>query len=152
MEVRLDVADAFALDNRAFTVVGNPRKAQVLLVSESNRYLTDTLKTPTLTEVADVETITPDEAKADDRRRLVQAGRYDLVIYDRVRPETLPEANTLFFGAFPPGTVFNAPRSVEHPVILDWDLAHPLMQYVRDLGLVRIAKASVVELPLGAVP
>ena len=35
-------------------------------------------------------------------------------------------------------------------MILDWDIAHPLMQYIRDLSLVYVAKASVVELPPGA--
>ena len=48
--------------------------------------------------------VTPDEAKSDaDRAATSQAGRFDLVIYDRVRPETPPEANTLYFGALPPG-------------------------------------------------
>ena len=46
LEVRLTVDDALALDNRAFTVVGNPRKAQVLVVTPGNRYLVDTLQTP----------------------------------------------------------------------------------------------------------
>jgi hypothetical protein len=49
-----------------------------------------------------VTTATLDESKGDPIRRDVQAGRFDLIIYDRVRPEGNPEANTLYFGALPP--------------------------------------------------
>ena len=43
----------------------------------------------------------PDDYKTDAYQRDVAAGRFDLVIYDRVRPETPPEANALYFGALP---------------------------------------------------
>ena len=45
-EVRLPVEDALAVDNRAFAVVGNTRKAQVLAVTAGNRYLLDAFNTP----------------------------------------------------------------------------------------------------------
>jgi hypothetical protein len=61
LEVRLTVDDALALDNRAYTVVGNPRKAQVLVATAGNRYLVDTLRTATAQERADVTIVTPDE-------------------------------------------------------------------------------------------
>jgi hypothetical protein len=35
-------------------------------------------------------------------------------------------------------------------VVLDWDIGHPIMQYIRDLSLVYIAMARIVELPPGA--
>ena len=72
------------------------------------------------------------------------------MIYDGVKPESPPEANALYFGVFPPGPAYAKPKEVQQPVILDWDIAHPIMQYIRDLSLVYIAKASVVELPAGA--
>src|SRR4051794_17978389 len=65
LEVRLDVDDALKLDNRAFTVVGNPRKAQVLVVTPGNRYLVDTLQTTTASERADVTAIAPEQFKKD---------------------------------------------------------------------------------------
>ncbi len=150
LEVRIEVDDALPLDNRAFTVFGNPRKAQVLLVTPGNRYLTDTLKTATSEKLAEVVVVTPDEAATDDVTRAVAAGRYDLVIYDRFRPETPPEANALYFGTLPPGKPYENPEEAEVPVILDWDVAHPLMQYIRDLAFVRIAKAQIVEPPPGS--
>jgi hypothetical protein len=149
-EVRLDDADALGLDNRAFTLIGQARKAQVLLVSEGNRYLLEALQTPTAAQAADVTAVTPEQAKADPVARDVAAGRYDLVLYDRVRPDRSPAANTLYFGALPPGPAFEAPKPVKGPVILDWDVAHPLLQYIRDLSLVRILQAVVVEPPPGA--
>ena len=150
LEVQIDTKDALAVDNRAFTVFGNPRKAQVLLVTAGNRYLTDTLKTPTATQLADVETIAPEQFKAPETARRVASGRYDLLIFDHIRPDAPPEANALYFGVMPPGKAYDTTRTVEGPVVLDWDVAHPLMQYIRDLALVRIAKASVVEPPAGS--
>lgn len=151
LEVRLDVTDAQPLDDRAFTVIGNPRRAQVLLVTPGNRYLVDTLQTPSAAERADVVVMNPEEAAGDAAQREMQAGRYDLVIFDRFRPKSDPEANTLYFGVLPPGPAYEKSRDLENPVILDWDVSHPLMQYIRDLPTVTIARALGVEPPAGSV-
>jgi len=150
LEVRLTVADALALDNRAFTVVGNPRKAQVLIVTPGNRYLVDTLQTPTALDRADVTVVTPDDVKKDPYARDLRSGRYDLLIADRYRPETPPEANALYFGVLPPGPAYAKSHPIDDPVILDWDVAHPLMQFVRDLPTVGILKAIGVDPPPGS--
>jgi hypothetical protein len=150
LEVALDVADALPLDNRAFTVIGTPRRAQVLLVTKGNRYLVDSLRTPAIVQLADVTVASPEETKTDPIARDTKAGMFDLVIYDDVRPEAPPEANALYFGALPPGKAFEKSRTVEAPVILDWDVAHPLLQYIRDLPTVAILKALAVEPPVGA--
>jgi hypothetical protein len=150
LEVRVEEKDALPLDNRAFTVYGNPRKAQILIVTSGNRYLSETLRTAALAELADIAEATPDELKTDDLKRDLAAGRYDMVVFDRARPDLPPEANTLYFGELPPGVEFERVRTVEAPVLLDWNIAHPLLQYVRDLSLVRVAKATTVELPPGA--
>ena len=148
LEVRLDVKDDLPLDNRAFTVFGTPRKAQVLLVTSKNRYLSDSLKT--LAELSDVVEQTPEQAATEVSRREVGSGRYDLVIYDGVRPEVPPEANALYFGVLPPGKVYDKPKVLDGPVILDVDVAHPIMQYVRDLSTVIVQKGVTCELPSGA--
>ncbi len=149
-EVRLTVKDALDVDNRAFAVVGTTRKAQVLAVTPGNRYLVDTLNTPSAAERADITIVTPEEAKGEAVARDLKGGRYDLVIYDGVKPNAPPEANTLYFGQFPPGTAYEKTKEVQQPVVLDWDIAHPVMQYIRDLRLIYIATARVVELPPGA--
>jgi hypothetical protein len=150
LEVRLDVNDAQPLDNRAFALIGNPRKAQVLLVTPGNRYLVDTLQTPTAVERADVVVVTPEQAKADPFDRDVKAGRFDLVIYDQFRPAAPPEANALYFGVMPPGQAFEKTRPLDRPVILDWDVSHPMMQYIRDLSTVAVLKATGVDPPVGS--
>jgi von Willebrand factor type A domain/Aerotolerance regulator N-terminal len=150
LEVQLDVADALRTDNRAFTTIGTPRKAQVLAVTRGNRYLIDTLRTPSTAEMADVVIATPDKAKADPLANDMKAGRFDLVIYDQVRPDSSPAANTLYFGAIPPGKPYENSKELEGPVILDWDVAHPLMQYIRDLPTVAILKAIGVKPPTGS--
>jgi hypothetical protein len=152
LEVRLAVEDALALDNRAFAIVGNARKAQVLAITAGNRYLLDAMHTPTASSIADVRVVTPEEAKGEALSSEIRGGRFDLVIYDGVRPTDAPEANALYFGALPPGSAYSNAKPVEQPVILDWDIAHPLMQYVRDLSLVFVAKSNALELPPGATP
>ena len=62
-EVRLTVDDALPADNRALTVVGTTRKAQVLAITADDRYLSDTLKTPSATEHADITILTPDRSQ-----------------------------------------------------------------------------------------
>jgi hypothetical protein len=150
LEVRLPIQDALAVDNRAFAVVGNARKAQVLVVTAGNRYLVDALNTPTSADRTDVNIVTPEEAAGEKLAGEIRGGRYDLVIFDGVRPKAPPEANTLYFGALPPGPEYAKVKAVEQPVILDWNIAHPLLQYVRDLSLVFVAKANLVEPPAGA--
>ncbi len=149
LEVRITAKDALEVDNHAFAIVGNARKAQVLAITAGNRYLVDAFNTPTVTASADIRVATPEEAKGEELSREVRGGRYDLIIYDGVRPETPPEANALYFGSLPPGPAFANPKTVEQPVILDSNISHPLMQYIRDISLVFVAKAGMVELPPG---
>jgi hypothetical protein len=149
-EVRLTVNDALAADNRAYTVVGTARKAHVLVVTPGNRYLEDTLKTPSAEQLADISIVSPEQAKEEGLARDLKGGRYDLVIFDGVKPDTAPEANTLYFGELPPGAAYANAKEVQQPVILDWDISHPVLHYVRDLSLIVVAAAKVVELPPGA--
>lgn len=150
LEVRLSVKDAQGGDDRAYAVVASPRRARVLVVTPGNRYLDETLKTTLAEQRAEVVVATPDTAKVEPLAREAAAGRFDLVIYDRARPDIPPEANALYFGALPPGPLFEKSRTIANPVVLDWDVAHPLMQYIRDLSTIRIMKAIAVEPPPGS--
>ena len=67
-----------------------------------------------------------------------------------MKPDAPPEANALYFGEFPPGAAYAKPKDVQQPVVLDWDIGHPMMQYIRDMKLVFILGARIVELPVGA--
>lgn len=153
LEVRLAVDDDLPLDDRAFTLIGNPRKAQVVLVTLGNKYLQDALKTPLAASRSDVTITTPENAKTDAIKRDMAAGKYDLVIFDQCRPEAPPAANALYFGALPPGPAYEKTKDVEGPTILDVNASHPLMQFIRDLSVVVVARATVVlEPPTGSTP
>ncbi|HWE35381.1 MAG TPA: VWA domain-containing protein [Isosphaeraceae bacterium] len=151
MEVRLEVKDSLPIDDRAFTLIGKPRRAQVLLVTPGDFYLTKALRTPASELIADLQEVTPEEAKAGDVARDLAAGRYDLVVFDRFRPDKDPAANALYFGIMPPGPAFESARPMEGLItVLDWKIDHPLLQYIRDLPTINILKATKVGLPAGA--
>jgi hypothetical protein len=149
-EVRLASKDALAVDDRAYAVVGTTRKAQVLVITEGDRYLADTISTPASKDRADITIVAPEQAKKEPVSRDLRSGRYDLVIFDGAKPEFAPASNALYFGVYPPGPAYAKTKAIAQPIILDWDIAHPLMHYVRDLSQVYVDKASVVELPPGA--
>ncbi len=50
----------------------------------------------------------------------------------------------------PAGKAFDNGKEIQGPTILDWDVAHPTMQYVRDLNAVIIQKAVTCEPPNGS--
>ena len=150
LEVRLDVEDAFALDNRGYAVVSPPRKCRVLIATRGNRLLLQTFQTEATQLLVETEVVTPDQLERDATRNALRAGQYDLAIFDNCAPSEPPECNTLYFGAMPPGEAFAKTRTVANPIPLDWDSTHPLLQYVRDLRIIGILEALVLEeLPPG---
>ena len=149
-EVRIDPEDALALDNRAFVVIGTARRARVLLVTAGNRFLSDTFRTESAAQLCELSEIKPEALETQETANELAVGRYDLVIFDRCAPARAPESNTIYFENLPPGLDAAASRPVKNPVVLDWDLGHPLMQYLRDLGSMRIDQAATIEPPTGA--
>ena len=98
-------------------------------------------KTPPAAERADVTVVTPDEAKTDAVARDVKGGRYDLVIYDGVRPRRLPRPTPFTSASCPRARPTRSRRRSQQPGRSSTGTsAHPLMQYVRDLSLVVIAQ------------
>jgi hypothetical protein len=150
LEVRLDLKDAQPLDDRAYALVGNMRQAKVLVVTTGNRYLIDTLQTSLSEERADVVVVSPDALKADPVARDLASGVYDMAIFDRVTPAENPEANALYFGSLPPGPAYAKSTPVSAPIVMDWNVGHPLLQFIRDLPTIRISKALSVEPPVGS--
>ncbi|MHC4402700.1 MAG: VWA domain-containing protein [Planctomycetota bacterium] len=172
LELRINNADHLASDNFAWAVVNPPRRAKVLLVTPGNVLLDCSLGTATVRGLADVTFRGPDFLKDKQYRQESALGVYDLVIYDRCRPEQMPAANTLFIGALPPARVaaseedeeepgvaagesppepsdeWRAGPRVSLPIIYDTDSTHPLMQSLEMSG-VELADVTPLEVPQG---
>ena len=167
LKLRLTTGDDLALDDEAWAVINQARRAKVLLVTPGNEPLHYALSTDAARRLADVTEETPDvllDPEGPYRQRAA-SGTYDLVIYDRCRPKEMPEANTLFIAAVPPIEIvgvapsqddespptkglWKAGPQVSGPQIIDVDPAHPLTQWI-DMGSVLIDRATPLEAPPG---
>jgi len=143
--------DDFQPDDVAHLVLSPPRRSRVLLVTSGNEPLELALQTDSAMELAELEVAPP--AFLGDEKYLKQAvaGTWDLVIFDRCRPEEMPRANTLMLGAVPPGGGWSAGEKEDLPQIIDVDVAHPLMQWI-DMGDVLVTEATPLTPPPGAAP
>lgn len=149
LELRVGKADHLAVDDRAWTVINPPRRAKVLLVTSGNEPLRFALSTDPAPELAEVVIDTPDVLKQADYQKAAAGSAYDLIIYDRCRPDQMPQANTLFIGQLPASDVWKAAAKVNVPQIIDSDRTHPLTQLV-DLGEVLVAEGTPLTPPPGS--
>ncbi len=159
--------DDLALDDKAWAVISPPSRAKVLVVTPGNQPLTLAMATDAAAEFAEVTVQTPDFLVEEDGpyRQQAAIGAYDLVIYDRCRPEKMPQANTLFIDALPPIKIRKASdaepaepdageelwkrgASAGSPRIIDVDPAHPLTQWI-DMSDVLIVRGTPLEVPPG---
>lgn len=149
--------DAFALDNKAWLVVGVVRKARVLVVGGVDNPILDAFFNQEATKkVAQVSYITPDDlTSAEKYLRPARSGTYDLIVFDRCAPakeEDLPVANTFFIDALPPPFKKDGLPTLTGPSIKGWPSKHPLMRYLAALYDVGIAEAWVFDLKDPRVP
>ncbi|HEY2894534.1 MAG TPA: BatA and WFA domain-containing protein [Pirellulales bacterium] len=140
---------ALALDDQAWIAIDPPVRRNVLLVTPGADALELALGTPRARELAMVEVARPDVLATEEYQRKASQGSYALVIYDRCRPTEMPQANTLFVGALPPGNVWRTKAAASAPQIIDSESSHPLLQLV-DLSDVNFASATPLEIPPGA--
>ncbi|MEO8268523.1 MAG: BatA and WFA domain-containing protein [Aureliella sp.] len=146
LSLELDVVDDFAVDNRAFAGLDPPRQLEVILVSEGNTALEAALATSQVKAMALIRKIDPASLQTPENQLLASAGQVDLFIYDQCAPEKLPNANTLFLGAIPPGDIWKVSPPAGPLFIIDTNRSHPVMQYV-DMGAVLIAEGRALTLP-----
>jgi len=148
LKLRINRGDHLAADDEAWAILGPPRRANVLLVTPGNEPLEMALKTTSVQQVADITVQSPEALKSKDYSGPAAAGSYHLVIYDRCRPETMPQANTLFLGSLPPAGGWSARDKVGGPGIIDVESSHPLLQWI-DTGDVIIAEGTPLGVPSG---
>ncbi|HTQ38534.1 MAG TPA: BatA and WFA domain-containing protein [Pirellulales bacterium] len=111
LELRLNQGDALPDDNCAWTAVNSLRRPKVLLVTPGNEALEMALATPRAGEMVEVSKAKPEVLMTKVHERAAAGGAFDLIIYDRCQPITMPQANTLFIGAVPPPETSSAPAS-----------------------------------------
>ncbi len=130
--LRLSVAarDCFAVDDEAWVAVNPVRPAEVLLVTPGNQPLELALTTRSAAKLAHVVVEPTSFLKTQQYATAAAGGADDLIIYDRCRPTTMPQANTLFIGNVPPGEGWSRGEPVAAPRIIDTDPTHPMMQWL----------------------
>jgi hypothetical protein len=177
LELRVISADDLKCDDVAWAVINPPQRSKVLVVTPGNEFLDVAFSTGAVLELADVSFAGPAFLDGKEYAQQAVVGGYDLVIYDRCRPEKLladktimPKANTLFIGEIPPTPGDDEPAEaakekteeealattrwrtgpeVEGAIIIGSDSTHPLMQLI-DLGDVLVdLPTPLVEMPPG---
>ena len=145
---KTSACDQLAADNQAWVIVHPPRRAEVLLVTAGNESLQLALQTALATETAHVD-IKPLSFLDDTSfAKAAAAGKYDLVIFDRCRPKTMPQANTWFLGSLPPSAGWGTRAKTPVPQIIDVDPSHPIVQWI-DMGNVTLSEGTPLTLPPG---
>lgn len=148
ISVRIDRADAFDKDNEAWTVISPPRRIRMLVVGDENAVLKAVLATEPLAKAAQMD-FRPRSFAATDFAADSSFGAYDLVVFDRCAPQTMPECNTFFIGAAP-ASLAAEKTPVKAPIILNWDASHPVLRFL-DLDDVNVVDAFTTPLPQGGV-
>jgi hypothetical protein len=156
LRLRLRTSDALKVDDEAYLVLAPPRRCRVLLVTPGDEPLEMVLQTPAAREMAELRIEPVAYLKNKQYAAETEGGAFDLVIYDRCRPDKMPSAHTFFIGEVPPSgkeasppTAWQAGPSTEVMQVIDADAAHPLMQWL-DLGDLWFAGGRPLTPPPGA--
>jgi hypothetical protein len=146
--LKAETGDNLAVDDVVYAVINPPQRSRVLLVTPGNPPLQMALKTKEAAEIAQLQIEAPDFLKTKGYANQAAAGGWQLVIYDRCRPERMPTANTLLIGAIPPEGGWSAGAKTGSPQIIDVETTHPLLQWI-DLGDVLVGEATPLAVPRG---
>jgi len=132
-EVVLKIDDALSADNRAWTVLDPPKRANVLLVADGNFWLEDVL----LALPIEVVSMKPAAYEQAEDRQITDGHRslFDLVIFDRHSTARLPQGNYMFWGAVPIMEGVAAGEPIRDEIIFNWDETHPLLRHVSVEGI-----------------
>ncbi|MEM8738399.1 MAG: VWA domain-containing protein [Planctomycetota bacterium] len=154
IELTHDQQDTLAADDAARLELLPAQRLRVMLVTEGNRYLRQAVLAA---GARDLVLKTPAEYEGIAPQTLRDGGGgepgYDLVVFDRYRPASVPTVSSLSFGSAPPVDGFDVfASSGDAPAmqsVLTWKRDHPLMRYVvlDDVTLRRPGRLSV---PLSA--
>jgi hypothetical protein len=163
--------DRFAVDDEAWLVLGQVRKARVLIVgTPRNRILSAFFDQESTKKVAEVTYLDKEDLKDEAKyRRPAREGKFDLVVFDRCAPPKtakavdpkdpeqggdMPQANTFFIGTLPPPPDDKPwkTETVKGPHVKGWLTKDPIMRSLTALYDVGIAEAFKFDLNDPRVP
>lgn len=148
VEARLSGEDVLPVDNRAFAVVPPPRRLRVLVVTERNFFLDSVLRGLPLAERVFMP---PAQYESSAGGLAADGGSpYDVVIFDKHAPESLPPGNYMFLGAAPPEEAIQVEGELaDSHALIWWDETHPILRHVA-LDFVYVAKSLNLTVPAEA--
>lgn len=146
--LRIKDNDDLLTDNEAYSTITPPSKIEVLVITEGNRALELALATPQATKLARVKIAAPSFLESADYARGNVENAFDLIIFDRLSPKTMPFSNTLFLGTPPPLEAWGFGDPQSPVMIVDTQKDHPLMQYL-EMNAVRIVEGHPLVIPPG---
>ncbi|KAA5538816.1 VWA domain-containing protein [Roseiconus nitratireducens] len=156
LEVRLESStggsdqpfeDDLLIDNYAYAGLRPLRTVSVLVITTGNKPLRLGLSTDNAAKICVPTFKSPDYLQTPEYAGRAEAGLDDLIIYDRCRPEALPNTNTFFIGALP-SDQWSWASEPGQTILVDVDRTHPMMQYLELFSLL-IFQGRAVEGPPG---
>jgi hypothetical protein len=131
--------DDLPIDDHAFALLPERRRARVLVVTEGNTYLEAALL---LDEYLDVTDVAPRGYTA-----AVANGQWDAVIFDRVTPAEAPRAHAVYLDPRGPGSPVKVEGELKNPGFDRIDRKHAVVRFLA-LDDVNIASAHrLVAMP-----
>lgn len=150
--IRLEIEnkDVYQQDNIAHCILNPPRMANVLIVSDYNRYLELVTKTDRVQKLAHVQFEDRDYLKDKTYLERSTLGYYDLIIFDQCSPDQPPTCNAVYWAAIPKSAAWATKQNLETTPIVDFDESHPLM-YAVQMNTVNIASGQTLSGPQGSI-
>ncbi len=148
LELNPDDRDYLAADNIAWLTLTPPGGLNVLLVTTGNGFLTRAIQAAGADMLIQV---TPEQYEEDPL--LTGGGRdskeaFDVIVFDRYRPQAIPVVHSLYFAGTPPVDRLSLSQTggQSWQIVLDWKRHHPLMAHVTLDDLV-ISQANYIAVP-----
>jgi len=147
--LRASTGDRLPVDDVARLVVSEPRRGRVLLVTPGDESLALALSTRAARRKAELRVEPPSFLGSDEYQQAATGGTFDLVVFDRCTPKTMPQANTWILGADPPGDDWSLGQREDVPRVIDIDNAHPLLAWA-DVSDLLVITGRPIDPPPGA--
>jgi hypothetical protein len=132
-------ADSLAVDNRAFALLPERKRAKVLVVTSGNTYLEAALL---LDEFLDVQVVSPRDYAA------LNPARMDVILFDGVTPAAPPATHAIYIDPRGPGSPVNVEGELKSPGFDRIDRKHPIVRFTA-LDDVNIARGHKLIPQLG---